>query len=83
MGNQTINVGLVSIHSTFYVPERFLYAPYSFLLISNKFWMGGGDAILGPKKLKISRAQPSPTCPSNGSARIKNIMHRDVKIIGA
>jgi hypothetical protein len=27
---------------------------------------------LGPKKLEISRAQPHPTCPSNGSARIKN-----------
>ena len=29
----------------------------------------------GPKKLSISRAQPSPTCPRNVSARIKNITH--------
>ncbi len=29
--------------SIFYVPECMsLYAPYSLLLISNKFWMGGG-----------------------------------------
>jgi hypothetical protein len=26
----------------------------------------------GPIKLSISRAQPSPTCPRNGSARIEN-----------
>jgi hypothetical protein len=26
----------------------------------------------GPKKLSISRVQPPPTCPSNGSVRIKN-----------
>jgi hypothetical protein len=25
----------------------FLYAPYSFLLISNKFWMGGGGEQCG------------------------------------
>jgi|LakMenEpi03Aug12_release.lakeMendotaPanAssembly.Ray.scaffolds.fasta_scaffold500619_1 hypothetical protein len=31
------------------------------------------DAIpQGPKKLSISRAQPSPTCPRNGYARIEN-----------
>jgi hypothetical protein len=32
----------------------------------------------GPKKVKklsISRAQPPPTCPCNGYARIQNIMH--------
>ncbi len=28
------------------------------------------------KKLSISSAQPTPTCPHNISARIKNIMHR-------
>jgi hypothetical protein len=27
------------------VPERSLYAPYSFLLIPNKFWMGGGGGV--------------------------------------
>ncbi len=27
------------------------------------------------QKLSISRAQPPPTCPCNGSARIKNITH--------
>jgi hypothetical protein len=32
----------------------------------------------GAQKLKISRAQPLPTCPSNGYARIQNIMHRAV-----
>ncbi len=29
----------------------------------------------GPKKLSNSRAQPPPTCPSNGYALIQNIMH--------
>jgi hypothetical protein len=29
----------------------------------------------GPKKLSISRAQPPPTCPCNGYARIQNIMY--------
>ncbi len=31
-----------------------------------------GERHLGPKELKISRAQPYPTCPSDGSARTKN-----------
>ncbi len=35
---------------------------------------------MGPKKIKISMAQPPPTCPSTGSALIKSIMHRAVKI---
>jgi hypothetical protein len=30
----------------------------------------------GAQKLEISMAQPPPTCPSNGYARIQNIMHR-------
>jgi hypothetical protein len=30
------------------------------------------------QKLKISRAQPPPTCQSNGYAHIQNIMHRAV-----
>jgi hypothetical protein len=29
----------------------------------------------GPKKLGNSRAQPPPTSPRNGYARIQNIMH--------
>jgi hypothetical protein len=29
----------------------------------------------GPKQLSNSRAQPPPTCPRNGYARIQNIMH--------
>jgi hypothetical protein len=33
------------------------------------------DAISQAKKLSISRAQPHPTCPRNGYARIKNITH--------
>ncbi len=33
---------------------------------------------LGSKKVEISRAQPPPTCPSNGFAGIKNITYRDV-----
>ncbi len=37
-----------------------------------------GEYHLGPKKLENSRAQPPPTCPSNGYARIQNIMHRAV-----
>jgi hypothetical protein len=37
----------------------------------------------GPKKLENSRAQPPPTSPRYGYARIQNIMHGAVKIIGA
>jgi hypothetical protein len=37
---------------------------------------------LGPKKVKISKAQPTPTCPSNGIARIKNFTYRAIEIIG-
>jgi len=33
---------------------------------------------LGPKKLENSRALPPPTFPSNGYARIQNIMYRAV-----
>jgi hypothetical protein len=32
----------------------------------------------GPKKLSNSRAQPPPTFPRNGSARIQNMMHEAV-----
>jgi hypothetical protein len=31
-----------------------------------------GECHLGPKKLEISKAQPPPTCPSNGYARKRN-----------
>ncbi len=37
-----------------------------------------GKCHLGSKKLENSRAQPPPTFPSNGYARIQNIMHRVV-----
>ncbi len=46
-----------------------------------EFWAPNGTRlsarcyITGPKKLKISRAKHLPTCPSNGYARIQNIMH--------
>jgi hypothetical protein len=40
-------------------------------------------AISEPKKVSISKAQPPPTCPRNGSAHIKNIKYGAVKIIGA
>jgi hypothetical protein len=36
----------------------------------------------GPKKVEISWAQPPPTCPSNGYARIKSITYRAVSIRG-
>jgi hypothetical protein len=36
----------------------------------------------GPKKVSISRAQPSPTCPRIGYARIKNITYGAAKIKG-
>ncbi len=45
-------------------------------------WNGSellGECHLGPKKGEISRAQPPPTCPSNGFACIKNITYRAVK----
>ncbi len=35
-----------------------------------------------PKTLEF-QGQPPPTCPCDGYARIKNIMHGAVKIIGA
>ncbi len=34
-----------------------------------------GPVKWGPKKLGNSRAQPPPTSPSNGYARIQNIMY--------
>jgi hypothetical protein len=34
----------------------------------------------GPKKFEISRAQPPPTCLSNGFARIKSITFRAISI---
>ncbi len=33
------------------------------------------DAISQGPKISISGAQPPPTCPRNGYARIQNIMH--------
>ena len=56
--------------------------------------MGGGwvleiESFLGPVKWHRDDkrvpfgAQKTPTCPSNGYARIRNIMHRAVYIIGA
>jgi hypothetical protein len=35
-----------------------------------------GECHLGPKKGEISKAQPPPTCQSNGFAHIKIIMYR-------
>jgi hypothetical protein len=36
-------------------------------------WHGANSRVpFGAQKLEISRAQPPPTCPSNGTARIKN-----------
>ncbi len=37
----------------------------------------------GAQKVAISRAQPPPTCPSNGFARIKSIKYRAVSIRGS
>jgi hypothetical protein len=37
----------------------------------------------GPTKLSISSANPPPTPPRNVSARIKNIPHGAVEIVGA
>jgi hypothetical protein len=34
-----------------------------------------GECHLGPKKVEISRAQPHPTCPRNGFARMENITY--------
>jgi hypothetical protein len=45
------------------------------------FWAPNGTRLsarchlTGPKKLENSRAQPPPTSPRNGYARIQNIMH--------
>jgi hypothetical protein len=59
-----------------------LYAP-------RVFWAPNGTRLsaqchfTGPKKLSNSRAQPPPTSPRNGYARIQNIMHGAVYIMGA
>ncbi len=66
----------------------FLYVRYSFLLISNRFcdlsllhwpmfiWALNGTRLTArchfPQKIDISRAQPTPTWPRNGFARIKS-----------
>jgi hypothetical protein len=48
------------------------------------FWAPNGTRLsarchfTGPKKISDSRAQPPPTSPSNGYARIQNIMHKAV-----
>jgi hypothetical protein len=53
------------------------------------FWAPNGTRLLvrchftGPKKLSNSRARPPPTSPHNGYARIRNIMHGAVYIIGS
>ncbi len=45
------------------------------------FWAPNGTRLsarshfTGPKKLRNSRAQPSPTSPRHGYAHIQNIMH--------
>jgi hypothetical protein len=49
-------------------PLRVFWAPIG-IRLSAQFH------FTGPKKLLISRAQPPLTCPSNGYARIQNIMH--------
>ncbi len=41
-----------------------------------------GECHLEPKKVEISWAQPPPTCPSNGFARIKRITNRALSIRG-
>ncbi len=41
-------------------------------------WALGFEKFFGPKKLRNFSAQSSPTCPSNGDARIQNIMPRAV-----
>ncbi len=43
-----------------------------------KWHRADGECHLGPTKLENARAQPPPTFPSNGYARIQNIMHRAV-----
>jgi hypothetical protein len=69
-----------------YSPERNLFNAGRYITWASGRGLGSvkngiepiGECHLGPKKLKISRAQPPPTCPRNVSARIKNFMHRDV-----
>jgi hypothetical protein len=51
-----------------YVHLGFFWAPYGTRLTARCHFTG-------PKKVSISRAQPPPACPRNGSARIKNITY--------
>ncbi len=49
-------------------------------------WNGiepSSECHLGPKKAEIFRAQPSPTCPSNGLPASKKLMYRSVPIRGS
>ncbi len=61
---------------------------YAFMIYT-VFWAPNGTRLsarchfTGPKNLSNSRAQPPPTCPRNGYARIQNIKHGAVLIIGA
>jgi hypothetical protein len=62
-----------------------VHYPYFFfdLLCPNGTRLSTRCHFTGPKRLKKSRAQPPPTYPRNGYARIQNIMLGAVKIIGA
>jgi hypothetical protein len=57
------------------------YAPMIYTALCIVFWMRLDLKFLGPKwhspirLMPFHRAQPSPTCPHNGYARIQNIMH--------
>ncbi len=77
------------VHKTTYAPMIYTALSIMFWMRANPlltlnsqvFWAPNGTCLsarchfTGPKKLSNSRAQPPPTCPCNGYARIQNIMH--------
>ncbi len=46
MGVEGREVKRPALHKGLLCNRAFLYAPHSFLLISNKFWMGGSSAVM-------------------------------------
>ncbi len=82
--------GILLVKSTIYAPMIYTAPCIMFWMHAYPFTRASGRGLgtgireffgpfeMGPKKLEISRAQPPPTFPSNGYARIQNIMQMAV-----
>ncbi len=68
-------MGMLEIKTFFHRFKNFAGAgrlSYFMHLLLHPPQYGPWNLHRGPKKVSISRAQPPPTCPSNGYARIQN-----------